>query len=394
MRILVLNTDYPDFVHWLYREYPGMAAQSYREQLKIRAESLYGVADFYSSNLRALGHEAHDIYANNEVLQSTWSREHGTDIDETGWVEQTIRPLLRRMRKVVARMPVRYVNPYIGSSAHWNALNCGIRYDVLRAQIEHYKPDVVLNQAVDSISGRFMKEMKPYIRFLVGQHAAVPLPHDEDLSGYDLMVSSFPASVEAFKRDGFRAHLCRLAFEPRVLSSLDRREKTWDISFIGSFSSVHSSRTALLDTLCRHFPQLKIWSPTIDQVPRTSLIRSRYAGQAWGRQMYDILRASRLTLNHHGDVAPYANNMRLYEATGVGTCLLTDWKANLNDIFEPGKEVVAYRDPEECVELARRYLKDDEAREAIGRAGQSRTLREHTYSHRMQEFIGILETYI
>ncbi|HSC56979.1 MAG TPA: glycosyltransferase, partial [Nitrospira sp.] len=237
-------------------------------------------------------------------------------------------------------------------------------------------------------------EMKSYIRFLAGQHAAVPLPHGEDLSAYDVMVSSFPATVEAFKRDGLRAHLCRLAFEPRVLSSVGRLEKTWDISFIGSFSSVHSSRTALLDTLCRRFPQLKIWSPTIDQVPRTSPIRSHYAGQAWGRQMYDILRASRLTLNHHGDVAPYANNMRLYEATGMGTCLLTDWKANLNDMFEPGKEVVAYRDPEECVELTHRYLKDDEAREAIGCAGQSRTLREHTYSHRMQEFVGILETYM
>jgi hypothetical protein len=279
-------------------------------------------------------------------------------------------------------------------SAHWNARHCGIRYDVLKAQIEHHKPDVVLNQAVDSISGRFMKEMKSCIRFLVGQHAAVPLPHDEDLSGYDLMVSSFPPTVEAFKRDGLRAHLCRLAFEPRVLPSLDRLEKMWDISFVGSFSSVHSSRTALLDTLCRHFPQLRIWSPTIDQVPRTSPIRSHYVGQAWGSQMYDILRASRLTLNHHGDVAPYANNMRLYEATGIGTCLLTDWKANLNDIFESGKEVVAYRDPEECVDLARRYLKDDEAREAIGRAGQSRTLREHTYSRRMQEFVGILETYL
>ena len=42
----------------------------------------------------------------------------------------------------------------------------------------------------------------------------------------------------------------------------------------------------------------------------------------------------------------YANNMRLYEATGVGALLVTDWKENLGEMFEPGKEVVAYRSPE------------------------------------------------
>lgn len=117
-------------------------------------------------------------------------------------------------------------------------------------------------------------------------------------------------------------------------------------------------------------------------------------GQAWGRQMYQCLRSSRVTLNHHGDVAPYANNMRLFEATGVGTCLVTDWKANLVDMFTPGKEAVAYRNPEECVELIEHYLAHDAERETVARAGQARTLREHTYYHRMQEFTGILNKYL
>jgi len=94
--------------------------------------------------------------------------------------------------------------------------------------------------------------------------------------------------------------------------------------------------------------------------------------------MYHVLNCSRITLNHHGDVLPYANNMRLFEATGVGTLLLTDWKENLGEMFDPGKEVVAYRTPEECAELIRYYLAHDDERQAIARAGQGRTLREHT----------------
>ena len=110
--------------------------------------------------------------------------------------------------------------------------------------------------------------------------------------------------------------------------------------------------------------------------------------------MFQILHRSKITLNHHGDVAPYANNMRLYEATGVGALLITDWKENLHKMFEPGKEVVAYRNPEECVELIQYYLEHDEERKSIARAGQQRTLREHTYYKRTQELLEIVQRHL
>jgi spore maturation protein CgeB len=108
--------------------------------------------------------------------------------------------------------------------------------------------------------------------------------------------------------------------------------------------------------------------------------------------MYDILKRSLLTLNHHVDIAEdYAGNQRLFEATGVGTLLVTDWKKNLHEMFEPGKEVVAYHSPEECVEMIRYYLEHENERQAIARAGQQRTLRDHTCRHRMEELVSIVE---
>jgi spore maturation protein CgeB len=82
--------------------------------------------------------------------------------------------------------------------------------------------------------------------------------------------------------------------------------------------------------------------------------------------------------------------MRLFEATGVGTMLLTDQKDNLHEMFDLGKEVAVYRSPEEGLEKIRYYLSHDAEREAIARAGQKRTLRDHTYAVRMQELIGLL----
>jgi spore maturation protein CgeB len=83
--------------------------------------------------------------------------------------------------------------------------------------------------------------------------------------------------------------------------------------------------------------------------------------------------------------------MRLYEATGVGTLLVTDRKDNLGDIFDVGKEVVAYGSREEAADLIHYYLAHPEEAEAIAKAGQMRTLRDHTYKKRMEELIPILD---
>jgi spore maturation protein CgeB len=52
--------------------------------------------------------------------------------------------------------------------------------------------------------------------------------------------------------------------------------------------------------------------------------------------------------------------------------------------------VAAYRTAEECAEMIRHYLTHGEARHSMARAGQARTLRDHTYRIRMQELIDIV----
>jgi len=111
--------------------------------------------------------------------------------------------------------------------------------------------------------------------------------------------------------------------------------------------------------------------------------------------MYRILAESQIGLNRHIDLSErFANNMRLFEATGVGTLLLTDWKDNLHELFEVGKEVVAYRTPQECAELVKHYLEHDGERRAVAKAGQERTLRDHTYQQRMKELADIVRKHV
>jgi spore maturation protein CgeB len=117
--------------------------------------------------------------------------------------------------------------------------------------------------------------------------------------------------------------------------------------------------------------------------------------------MYEVLHRSRITLNRHahinvrGRVATnVANNMRLYEATGVGTCLLTEARDNLCEMFEPDREVMTYSDDADCVERIAHLLEHEAERLEIARAGQRRTLSDHTYAARMEELLALLQHHL
>lgn len=384
MKFLILNADYPEFLRTLYSENEGLKLQPYEEQLRLRNESLFGVADFYSSNLRRLGHEAYDIHVNNGWMQRAWARENGFPVPEATRLGLRMRKVCQGARSLAAGTPLRHFKGLISPLLHWLD-----NHQIIAAQIQKYKPDVILNQVMGDISCRFLREIKPYVRLIVGNHAATRLPVATDWRCYDLVVSSFPPTLDWFRERGLRTELHRLAFEPRVLNHLKIDRAQIGVSFVGNLFQVHDARTGLLEHLSRRV-NLKVWGPGIEHLHPRSPIRQCYMGPAWGRDMYQTLRDSKITINHHGSISPYANNMRLFEATGVGTLLLTDAKKNLQEMFNPGQEVIAYHTAEECAEMIDYYLGQEGERVAIAHAGQSRTLSDHTYYKRMQELGAIV----
>lgn len=82
-----------------------------------------------------------------------------------------------------------------------------------------------------------------------------------------------------------------------------------------------------------------------------------------------------------------AVNQRVFDVPCCGAFLLTDDRMGLEDLFEPGTEVIAYRTKDEIPELLERYLADPQARQRIADAGRRRVLAEHTYDHRMASLI-------
>lgn len=373
MKIAIVDTYYPAFLASHYVNRRLLKSVSYAQQLDVLLCQCFGTSDFYSHHLNALGHEAVDLIVNSVFLQETWVREN----------EFPYTALALRVPHRFFRLPV------IGARL---AALPGLM-DVAIAQVRAHKPDVLYCQDLSFFPGDVLKELKSHVRLVVGQ-IACPLPPESFLQGYDLILTSFPHFVPRLQALGIASEYFRIGFDTRVLERLGDVQKDIDVSFVGGITRHHGKALPLLEHLATNTP-IEFFGYGAKTLPRSSLIRRRHHGEVWGLDMYRALARSKVTLNRHINVAENnANNMRLYEATGVGSLLITDRKDNLGEIFKVGTEVVAYSSQEEAAELIRYYLNHPEEAATIARAGHARTLRDHTYQHRMEELLTVLARHL
>ncbi|OYU44792.1 MAG: hypothetical protein CFE44_11005, partial [Burkholderiales bacterium PBB4] len=207
------------------------------------------------------------------------------------------------------------------------------------------RPDVLYCQDLWFLSPQKLGEVRPYAKLIVGQIAS-PMPSDACVKAYDLVLTSFPHFVPRLRAMGVASEYFRIGFDTRVLDLMGTVEKDIDASFVGGISRHHGKALPLLEEVARKTP-IQFFGYGAKSLGRSSLIAQRHHGEVWGLDMYRALARSRVTFNRHINVAEnYANNMRLYEATGVGTLLFTAHKDNFGELFEVGKEVVAYYCPE------------------------------------------------
>jgi spore maturation protein CgeB len=393
MRILVVNADYPRFLAWLYRRQPGLENATYAAQMAARNSSLFGVADFYSRNFTALGHAAAEVHVNNPWLQAAWAREHGMTIETAepsiaigsdalpGWLQRAVAPFKPMLRPLARKVGL---SPKLDAQAE----------RILLAQIEDFKPDLVLNQDTFHVDTGLMRRIKRIGNpILIGQIGIAPT-RGEDWAVYDLLISQLAATVNYFRRLGVRAEVNHLAFEPTLLDMLPAAPaKDIDLSFVGTVSADHRQRIALLEAVAERF-DLKLYGNPPQALPASSPLHRCFQGEVWGADMYQALRRSKITLNSHIDMAGReAGNVRLFEATGVGAFLLTDFKDNLHTLFDPEREIAVWRSIGDCIAGIERYLADDASRAAIAKAGQDRTMTAHTYRQRTREIMKIVERF-
>lgn len=411
VKLLRLTTAYPAYLHQFYGKRRPLRRQPYAAQLKALNADAFGWADFWMHALAPLGYSVWDVTANAKPMQMAWANEHGVSPAADTWL-----------------------------------------LEIAAAQVRHFAPDVLFLDDYVNFPAQWIRETRaacPSIRLVLGWCGA---PYDDDavFGAYDAILSCIPELVQRFREKGHKAYHLNHAFDPRISTRLRSVDRDVDLSFVGQLSEekqAHHERLSILRQLASeiplriHSPQAwnvfdlsqgpipfvvkglvripwyhafwflhrrgipvdripffkrpLVWSrrPTLPSVPRSPIHGMR--PPLFGMEMFRLLARSKLTFNSHIDLSRHsASNMRLFEATGTGACLVTDWKQNLGELFEPDVEVVAYRTAGECVEKVKWLLDHPAERKRIAEAGAKRTLSQHTYAHRAPVLDSIIRRHI
>lgn len=367
MKILFVSTYYPNFLSSFYFKHGKMLEKlSFQKHTRRMLDELFAGADFYSTGVKKNEYQAFDIIANDKRLQLKWSQENGVaNIDNLDLLSKI--PYLQVIFKP------------------------GWVYKILEDQVNILSPDIIYFHNIEYFSPGFIRKLRKNF-FIIAQKAS-PIRRMCCFEEANLVFTSFPHFLPIFRSKNINAEYLKLAFGKRVLKSIPKQKKIYNCTFVGGISRHHSSGIKILSEVAER-EKLDIFGYGKSYLKKGSELYKMHRGEAWGREMYKVMMQSNMTINRHVNVAgQYANNMRMFEATGSGTLLLTDDKINNNSLFEVGKEVVVYKSSEDLIDKIKYFSLHSREREKIAKSGQAKTLKDHNYKTRMKEMLHLLEKY-
>ena len=423
-RILrIAGIHYSSVVERWLQDNPEFENSSYDEMLKRFFNSSIMYSDGFFRSFRKLGQDAYEIIVDFEIVQKQWATENGIHYDSNSWMA-----------------------------------------DILMAQIEKIKPDIVYLQGTEwSIPGRFssqrskdnlikiLKEKFSFIRKII-VFSGYPSGADR-IEGADIFFSSPPSIIDEYRKMGLDPILLYHSFDNAILSKLSGSTKKYGFTFAGTSRAPESRYWHLKKLMAetdlqawifeppkKHNPTIRSFAPkkivrsglkktfelcndhwfnrladlryipdkirriyddiALDRklkrkgpvIPLGELYPERCREPVMGLDMYNLLHKSIITFNKHTDQAwGCVGNMRMFEATGAGTCLVTDTGSNMKDLFEEDKEVVTYSSIDEAIEKVNYLMEHPKEAEKIAKAGQARTLKDHNVMNRCQQINEVIQ---
>lgn len=394
-KIFTISSMYPGYLGSFYERFSYIKGLSYNEHYKLLLNDTTEFVGSYTRTFTRLGMVVKCVIANDSILQNKWKAE-----------------------------------------------NCSRYADektVLSDQVKSFQPEILwidnLNYTDIDWLNNIRNNVKS-IRLIIGYHCS-PFSAKiiERLKKIDFLITCTPGLKQQMEKKGIRSYLVYHGFDTDLINRIDGGNNFLNnnLLFSGSLSAgadFHADRIQLVESLIDdkidialyvnlenqykirakqaiyylnelfkkfrmerirdYVPLLQYGTKPVKNYSRSLLRKS--LPSVFGIDMYNLFSRSKIVLNKHIGVAgSYAGNMRLFEVTGVGSCLLTDNKSNLGDLFVIDKEIVAFDSTEDCIRKAKWLLENDEERKSIAAAGQKRTLETHTVENRCRLIIEIIE---
>lgn len=398
--------------------------ESYQKQREFLFSQAAMYSDIFSYEMRQLGHDAEEIIYDVEPLQKAWAKEHGVSFNDTDWQEKILLAQLASLKPEVVYFQDIHSLSYEARAG-------------LKEKIPSIKK-IVIFRGFPGADGNLFKELSTADLLLVGSPVLLKLCRREKLKPHLVYhffdrrilgkLKNRPESLLNFTFIGSsgygygKGHRDRYWMLTELLKKTDIRlwidepgselRNNWKGRLRSELISLLRAGIGCLDNKMLEglkrksgsYPKFqRLVQERIDlrkearpillpKRPLIELFSDRCKPPVFGVEMYQLLRDSKVVLNKHSNAARgTADNIRLFQATGVGSCLLTDHASNMSQLFEEDREVVTYRSIDECIEKSRFLLSQERIRNAIAQAGQKRTLKDHNSEVRMKQIDRLIQ---
>ena len=148
--------------------------------------------------------------------------------------------------------------------------------------------------------------------------------------------------------------------------------------------SMYPSRVRLLDRLIAKGIPLRLYGGRLPRWIGDTACRAAHTGRiVTCEEKARVFRSAAGVLNTMHPAEVSGVNARLFEAAGCGAAVLTDFRSTVPELFEVGKEILAYHDFDDLLEQATRLLSERGLTGRLGDAAAQRAHRDHTYDLRV-----------
>jgi hypothetical protein len=359
MKFMQVHTFYEQYLKDHYTGHPGLDDKPSLEQTEQLLEDGFAASHMFTPYMSGHGYQTRLVIANNIFAQGKWLRENGVTLDN---VEDWL-------------------------------------HEVVIRQVNEYRPDVLYLTDPINFDAKFLNRLSFKPKLVLGWRAA-EIPRSTDWSGFDLIISNYNLALEIAPKLGAKESAFFMpGFPGRVAGQVAQQPKAYDVVFTGQLSISHARRYAILNEVAKLPPQdgrpLSLAYYIGNRHDPKAGAYSCDKGAVWGMDMFRALAGGKIVLNSHIDIANgQVGNMRLFEGTGVGSLMLTDYEDELSRYFEPGREVETYRSMGELAEKIYYYRDHDQEREAIALRGQERCLRDYSMEKRAGELAALLSKHL
>ena len=430
-RILRLaGLHYADTVRSFLKQHPDYTRKSYDNQLWCLFQESPIYSDGFSRTFRNLGQESFELLFDFEILQKQWAKENGIQYTSENWMFDIMMAQIEVLKPDV----IFFQGTELAIPARFSKDRTGLNLvEILRNKFPFVRLFLMFSgypSGTERIKGiDILFAASPSLMELYQRMGFNPI----------LLYHSFDESIinkldNVGKQYGFTFVGSTRAPESRYWALKHLLEETDLEMWINENEKANKKnlkifpngkqllRSAIKNGLCvlntdllkkyaesNYLPQklLNIMDEIIQEeyvkiefhfgkMPKQSSLREMYPERChsplMGMDMYNLLHQSKVTFNKHADVRRWSvGNMRMFEATGVGTCLITDTGKNMTDLFEADKEVVTYASIDEAIEKVNYLMEHENQRQEIAAAGQRRTLFDHTPMSRCMQIDEILQ---